>query len=237
MMTLDLDLQLKDTHDEVWDLLPWYVNGTLDDNEQNQVKAHLLSCRLCHEELERCQNMVTATHLGREQQWQQKPDQLDKLLGQIELRETHKAAQSGNFAGAILIHYHRLKNWLFDRYDQPNWTVAVPAAAALMFAAVFLFQFNADGLDQGDTQMYETLTSGNAAATSSAKRLQVIFAPNSTTADIVAALEPFNGRIIDGPTVRGRFTIAIESGFDADLSELASELRASKTIMFAQPEN
>ncbi|MFO7602841.1 MAG: zf-HC2 domain-containing protein [Gammaproteobacteria bacterium] len=40
----------EDTHHPE-DLLPWYVNGSLDAAEQQQVEAHLLTCTVCQREV------------------------------------------------------------------------------------------------------------------------------------------------------------------------------------------
>ena len=34
-------------HERVWNLLPWYVNGTLSLKERERVEAHLAACRRC----------------------------------------------------------------------------------------------------------------------------------------------------------------------------------------------
>ena len=42
------------SHQRVWELLPWYVNGTLAQPERERVESHLASCRRCEEEVRTC---------------------------------------------------------------------------------------------------------------------------------------------------------------------------------------
>ena len=42
---------LRRDHRRVWDLLPWYVNGTLDENDLMDVELHLEDCSSCRVEL------------------------------------------------------------------------------------------------------------------------------------------------------------------------------------------
>jgi len=43
------------SHDDVWILLPWYVNQTLSDEQQEMVEGHLKVCGTCRRALEcRC---------------------------------------------------------------------------------------------------------------------------------------------------------------------------------------
>jgi anti-sigma factor RsiW len=40
-------------HLQVWELLPWLVNGTASESERGEVEAHLRDCKPCGEELAR----------------------------------------------------------------------------------------------------------------------------------------------------------------------------------------
>ena len=37
-------------HSEVADLLPWFANGTLDEDERARVERHLVDCIACKKE-------------------------------------------------------------------------------------------------------------------------------------------------------------------------------------------
>jgi anti-sigma factor RsiW len=46
-------------HSEVADLLPWYANGTLEDDERARVERHLADCIGCKQELLELRKMQT----------------------------------------------------------------------------------------------------------------------------------------------------------------------------------
>ncbi len=48
------------THAVANERLPWYVNGTLDDEERVEVVAHLEVCAECREDLALCEDMARA---------------------------------------------------------------------------------------------------------------------------------------------------------------------------------
>lgn len=51
---------MTDNHDELSLLLPWYVNGTLADDESAAVKAHVKGCDSCRSDLALLQEMNAA---------------------------------------------------------------------------------------------------------------------------------------------------------------------------------
>jgi len=233
MMTIEFNSQLEDTHVQVWDLLPWYVNGTLDDNEQRLVKAHLLHCRRCHTELSRCQNTVSAVHWDREQSWQQKPDQLNRLFGQIDQLESADSSTDRSSSNRFTLHFSHLYTWLEGNLSLPRWSLAVPAALAMALTAALVFQSAPP-----ESEFYGTLTSAGEALDAEQQRLQVIFSPDSTSSEITRLLQSLDvdARIIDGPTAQGRFTVAIKADQSVELSQLASNLQSHPEVLFAQPQ-
>jgi len=49
MKQINLDEQ---THIAAWELIPWYVNGTLDEADRRLVETHLLQCPVCNDEVD-----------------------------------------------------------------------------------------------------------------------------------------------------------------------------------------
>jgi len=52
-----------DRHEAIQELLPWYLNDTLEANERDDVKRHLQSCAECRDELEELKGLQFATLL------------------------------------------------------------------------------------------------------------------------------------------------------------------------------
>ena len=54
------DPKMKPVHDDVRGLLPWYLNGTLEEAEASLVRAHLEDCSECRADLAVHENMRVA---------------------------------------------------------------------------------------------------------------------------------------------------------------------------------
>ena len=50
----------RSTHESINERLPWYVNGTLPDDERAAVAAHIEGCATCREDLALCEEMARA---------------------------------------------------------------------------------------------------------------------------------------------------------------------------------
>jgi len=89
-------------HGDVWLLLPWYANGTLDPGEHRQVDGHLVECARCREELARCHKLGAALRAAPESAPSPHPIQLARLMARItaaEAAETSPPADRGLAAG------------------------------------------------------------------------------------------------------------------------------------------
>lgn len=230
MIANDVGEYRGDTHAAVWELLPWYVNGTLDDKEQATVKAHLLICIKCREELARCQNVVSAVHWAREDAWQPTPSHLDNLLGQLDHEGRESPSGFARVERHFQVHLARLRAWLQDHFNVPRWSLAVPALVIVGLTTALLVPQTTPR-----DPTFETLTNAPATNVADARpRFQVIFTDSANQAQIKALLLPLNASIVDGPTQQGRYTIAV--GGNTDAAETATTaLRTSAIVEFAQP--
>jgi hypothetical protein len=55
--------ELRECGDACNELLPWYLNGTLESDERARVEAHLEACPICHRELEALSELSRALSL------------------------------------------------------------------------------------------------------------------------------------------------------------------------------
>jgi anti-sigma factor RsiW len=74
-------------HQRVWDLLPWYANGTLPDSERRTVEAHLAECPRCREEIVACQHLEEAIRQTEQTAPAAHPARLARLMERIDDEE------------------------------------------------------------------------------------------------------------------------------------------------------
>src|SRR5215470_11962969 len=72
------------THREIIELLPWYVNATLKEDERKLVEMHLAGCRECTLELESLTLMHQAVAESGDEVPAPSAALLDQALAQIE---------------------------------------------------------------------------------------------------------------------------------------------------------
>ena len=80
-------------HQKVWEILPWYVNGTLEDHEHEFAARHILQCQSCADEVVRCQSMATAVRSSEEAARRPSPENFARLTERIERGSASAAPQ------------------------------------------------------------------------------------------------------------------------------------------------
>jgi len=203
------------THDEIWHLLPWFVNGRLLANMQEEVDAHLQSCANCRAEVAQ-QTRVRDAVLIEEPRTASADESFDQLWSQIRPEESPDAARDASGPQAK---QSRIIHWL---------------AAAVVLEAVGLgtLAFNTSGAESRAPAAYQTLSSP--ARERSAAAIRAVFTSEVTLRDLQSLLARLQLRIVDGPTEAGVYTLATDDK-QRSLEATLADLRGNMFVRFAEP--
>jgi anti-sigma factor RsiW len=195
-------------HEQAQQLLPWYVNGTLEADEAALVEAHLAECAECRADLAAEQVLareVAALPLDVEHAWSMLSDRIDAAGPPRRLAEP--------------VPFLRRKVAI-------GWALGGPlaAAAAVAFAVAIV-----PGAPSPVGQTYRALGSAPTAAPGNAL---VMFRPDTRDGDLRAALTKVGARIVDGPTASGAYVVRIAP---ASRAQALDGLRATPQIVLAEP--
>ena len=192
-------LRFPDPHQTVDELLPWYVNGTLDGEELALVERHVAECPRCQQEVGALRQFQAAYADS-----EMAPDpaaSLGKLLGQMNVpKECRRQRWSMRWLlGIPLIQPFSATTWQFRRWAP--WALVAELAVILILAGMLL--------SGGESQpLYRTL---GAAAPSPQEmgRLVVVFDPQVTEAELRRIVRSSGARIVDGPTVGDAYVLEV----------------------------
>jgi anti-sigma factor RsiW len=67
-------------HPEVWALLPWAANGTLEGHDRRAVEEGLATCPSCRAELARCHEVAAAVLAAPARSWSPSPADVSRIL-------------------------------------------------------------------------------------------------------------------------------------------------------------
>ncbi|MFC5743534.1 zf-HC2 domain-containing protein [Dyella tabacisoli] len=196
-------------HVEVERLLPWLVNGTLQDNERALVEQHLAECAQCRREAEWQRTLQSAhdaeadTDADATQAWQRMRRRVE------EERVGRRAAVSKTGTHG----WGRRRSWW-------RWAVAVQASVILMLG-VMLIQRNPP------VAVYRTL----GAAQPQSTHLVVVFDPHVSEAQMRSLLRAGNARIVDGPTATGAYVLSVPT---AGVANVREALRAAPGVTLVE---
>lgn len=193
-------------HERIQAMLPWYVNGTLDEGGQAQVRAHLRSCSACREEAALHERIAAHVCSGR----QVHPVPLASLDHLMERIEAHEA--------------RRFRRWL---QQCGRWLRGKSLERALIAQAVticlLVLMLAWLVIRPEPTAEYRTLGSPPNSALPAAPQLRVQLHDSLTTAQVQRLLLRIDGQIVHGPTADGVYIIELAEG-------VASDGRATREI-------
>ncbi len=219
-----------DPHLECQDLLPWLVNGRLDESDRTRLEQHLASCEECRTELalqkDLCRRMAADDRVA-----YSPAASFEKLWSRIEeLEREVPVAQEDPPAVRALKPRLRVpgnRALLLSR-----WLVAAVVVQAVALGwAVSLYVAR----DATPPWAYRTVTS-SAAFDPQMPRFRVVFAVQATVAEQQQLLARRGLDIVGGPSASGVYVLApaAERSGLVDAALLLAELRAEQAVRFAE---
>ena len=191
-------------HARLTDLLPWYVNGTLDKVDRADVESHLKVCAICRAELSRCQALKE--HLPEIKAWKPSATHFSKILDQVEELESPGPRNLDSFSSKPNGIKARLRQWLGASPRPVCWTLGLESAA---LAALFVISMLPNGVFRQSETPFETLSDAETAKHSGA-RIRLVFAPELSEAEMRALLHKTEAQLREGPSVVGAYTVEVE---------------------------
>jgi hypothetical protein len=196
-----------DTHAIVWDLIPWYVNGSLLPEEQETVKRHTETCPDCAAEVTRQRG----------------------LAHYVATEEVSEEAMARSWARLS----EQIKADKRARTPQPNrfrWFGGIRGglslAGAVAAACLVLIVFR-EPVETG----FRTLTNP---AASAGDTIKFQTTPDLTPDRLKTLLAKHDLTLVTGPSQSGVYTARI--GADRDPKAAAEAFMALPEILFAAPE-
>lgn len=214
------DARRERLHRRVAELLPWYLNGTLDEAERAVVEEHLAGCDRCRAGLPAERDLAEAVAGTGVVAPSPHPVQLARLMARIDAEERRRRPQPGRRLAALARATPRPVRWL----------VAAQLAAVLLLAVTL-----ARPLAPEAPALFHTLS--DAAAAPAAARLSVVFAPGASERQMRDVLAAVRGQIVGGPSPLGVYTVAVPpvEAAGEPLAVVLDHLRSRPEVAFAEP--
>jgi hypothetical protein len=198
-------------HKHAWELIPWYVNGTVTESKRDGLQVHLEHCTQCRDEVE-AQRALLQGMKTRQQVESMPHASLQKLMARIDA--------DPDLRRPVPTRSTRTLRWL---------TAAVVLQALLLGGLATLLLRS----PQGDVPVtYQTVSSP--APVPGAASVRAVFSPDMTLGELQALLERAHLRIVNGPSPEGVYTLAPSSAGD-DPRQALLTIRAHPAARFAEP--
>jgi len=212
-------------HRRVWDLLPWYANGTLEDGERRTVESHLAACSRCREELSACSGLGELLRQVPENAPAPHPAHLARIMEKIGDHE--RAAWQSPLES--------LRNLLTATPRPVRWALAAQLVLVLVLGlSLGLNRLLVHRPAQPAPTTYQTLSDGPATSAVPSSRLRVVFAPGTTEQEIRGLLLGIRGQIVSGPSSLGVYTVEVPTGPDP-LDDVLAHVRKHRQVSLAEP--
>jgi hypothetical protein len=222
-------------HDEVWANIPWVVNERLSGRERERAERHFETCATCRTELDHQRKLRGVVLL--ETNIEVVPNaSLHKLLARIDSGQEPIPVAGEPVEEATVVPFpERVSEISRAKTVRTRWLVAavvVQAVALTVLASAFV---HGGGAAEGDAYRVRSSVSHLPLDTIA----RVVFASETTSAEMQSLLVGCRLQVTDGPTESGVYSVrsanvsAVAAAVSAESA--AACLRTSGAVRFAEP--
>jgi len=228
-------------HQRIWEMLPWFVNGTLSAPDRERVEDHAAVCRRCRDEIETCRQMAEAIQGKGEVAPSPHPVQLQRVLARIdEAEQAEKSERQAQRAGRRPFGVpRRAFEALIAATPRPLRGALVAQAAIIVLLVGVLVWGELRTVTSpavpGAPATYQTLSeSAPAQQKGGTVTLRVMFSPRATEKEIRDLLLAVHGEIAAGPSPFGVYTVEVTAA-GLPVSVVLTRLRSDSVVALAEP--
>jgi anti-sigma factor RsiW len=219
-------------HDEVWSLLPWYANGTLEGLEFAMVQQHLEVCITCRKELAIQEKMAQAIH----------DSSVVTLWPQPALRHLRGRIARENQATRQQALRQRWRHVRAKYADFLGWLTSapIPRRTALMLFVLLVVAIATPAMQWLTTltraPVYHVLADTAGLPVTRQNEIYAVFADAAGREQIERLLRAVHAEIADGPSSFDVYTLRIATNDRSDRAVLSAvrRLRRSPDVQFAE---
>ncbi|MXS81938.1 zf-HC2 domain-containing protein [Nitrosomonas oligotropha] len=214
----------KNEHQKVWNLLPWYVNHSLDAVEKDRVRNHIRTCIACRIELQQQQQLfeeMQQTDLLRQVSQAAFAQLRKRIERQSVIRPVTRPNQPGEESKP-------------SSGQSPTFVKHIALAASLLLLAM-PFMLHLPVNEPALTAEYRTLASAPE-NTPAHNLVRIVFADQPDLKQIGAILHSVSGHIVQGPSENGIYEIQIGDRHTRpqEIDAAIAHLRNNNQIIFAE---
>jgi CheY-like chemotaxis protein len=209
-------------HDEVSLLLPWYLNGSLEQHEIARIDRHLADCAACGSELRELTEVATAIAADTDE------DLEDDLAARASFARLRPSLRTKTYSAPTkVVRSGRL--WRQTRARGGLAAFALAASVMLLLTPTLLQH----GPQPGDGD-YVTLA--NSKSANAGEQLQIVFAPELAQTQRDALLAAVGGRLVGESNSAGAHKVRLErADTPAGTASVVAFLRQQPGVLLVEP--
>ena len=207
-------------HEQALELLPWLINNSLSDDERGAILEHARNCVACRREMRQLEKLRDSIKYLSSSELNPAPD-MRNINARID-----RFIERQNLGRRSLL-------WIGRFFERP-WRTAYAVQTVLLVVLIAALLWP-DKPETPNTE-FRTLTQSSGLAVG--HYVRAVFSPELSATDLQALLDDLELAIVDGPTDRGVYTLALKNSNVVGPRDAALiKLSKNPDVLFAQPVN